>query len=95
MRVEGQTGNTPVIATEARGALLRGPAAVDRIARAADLARRLAAQDLCSGLRPYLKTHHVQPGVGHYGVFNGKKWENSIYPVLRDVIQMTQQTLAH
>ncbi|HVB48256.1 MAG TPA: polyhydroxyalkanoate depolymerase [Burkholderiales bacterium] len=55
----------------------------------------LAAQDLCSGLRPYLKTHHVQPGVGHYGVFNGKKWDNSIYPVLRDVIQMTQQTLAH
>jgi len=53
----------------------------------------LAAQELCRGVRPYLKTHHVQPGVGHYGVFNGKKWENSIYPVLRDMIQMTQQTL--
>jgi polyhydroxyalkanoate depolymerase len=53
----------------------------------------LAAQELCPGVRPYLKMHHVQPGVGHYGVFNGKKWENSIYPVLRDMIQMTQQTL--
>jgi poly(3-hydroxybutyrate) depolymerase len=53
----------------------------------------LAAQELCRGVRPYLKTHHVQPGVGHYGVFSGKKWENSIYPVLRDMIQMTQQTL--
>jgi poly(3-hydroxybutyrate) depolymerase len=53
----------------------------------------LAAQELCPSVRPYLKTHHVQPGVGHYGVFNGKKWENGIYPVLRDMIQMTQQTL--
>ena len=32
----------------------------------------LAAQDLCSGLRPYMKTHHLQAGVGHYGVFNGR-----------------------
>ena len=54
----------------------------------------LAAQELCRSLRPYLKMHHVQPGVGHYGVFNGKKWENGIYPILRDMIQMTQQTLA-
>jgi len=46
----------------------------------------LAAQDLCSGLKPYMKGHHMQPGVGHYGVFNGKKWENQIYPVLRNHI---------
>ena len=37
----------------------------------------LAAQDLCSGLRPYMKTHHLQAGVGHYGVFNGKRWEGA------------------
>ena len=47
----------------------------------------LAAQDLCSGLRPYMKSHYMQPGVGHYGVFNGKRWDNQIYPVLRDHIQ--------
>jgi poly(3-hydroxybutyrate) depolymerase len=47
----------------------------------------LAAQDLCSGLRPYMKAHHLQAGVGHYGVFNGKRWDNQIYPVLRDHIQ--------
>ena len=35
----------------------------------------LAAQDLCSGIRPYRKRHHLQAGVGHYGVFTGKKWE--------------------
>lgn len=47
----------------------------------------LAAQDMCSGLRPYMKSHHLQAGVGHYGVFNGKRWDNQIYPVLRDHIQ--------
>ena len=40
----------------------------------------LAAQDLCSALRPYMKSHYMQPGVGHYGVFNGKRWNNQIYP---------------
>jgi poly(3-hydroxybutyrate) depolymerase len=47
----------------------------------------LAAQDLCSGLRPYMKSHHMQPGVGHYGVFNGRRWESQIYPVVRNHIQ--------
>jgi len=47
----------------------------------------LAAQDLCSGLRPCMKTHYLQAGVGHYGVFNGKKWETQIYPVVRNHIQ--------
>jgi poly(3-hydroxybutyrate) depolymerase len=46
----------------------------------------LAAQDLCDKLRPYLKTHHVQTGVGHYGVFNGKRWERHIYPRVRAMI---------
>ena len=46
----------------------------------------LAAQDLCSSLRPYLKSHYVQAGVGHYGVFAGKRWQRQIYPVVRDVI---------
>jgi polyhydroxyalkanoate depolymerase len=46
----------------------------------------LAAHDLCSGLRPYLKRHYVQPGVGHYGVFSGSRWTNQIYPIVRNVI---------
>jgi poly(3-hydroxybutyrate) depolymerase len=46
----------------------------------------LAAQDLCGKLRPYLKTHHVQTGVGHYGVFNGRRWERQIYPRVRAMI---------
>jgi poly(3-hydroxybutyrate) depolymerase len=50
----------------------------------------LAAQDLCSGLRPYMKTHHLQAGVGHYGVFNGKRWESQVYPMLRNHIQSSR-----
>jgi poly(3-hydroxybutyrate) depolymerase len=46
----------------------------------------VAAHDLCSKLRPYLKRHHMQAGVGHYGVFSGKRWENQIYPLLKNVI---------
>jgi poly(3-hydroxybutyrate) depolymerase len=46
----------------------------------------VAAHDMCSKLRPYLKRHHMQAGVGHYGVFSGKRWENQIYPLLKNVI---------
>ena len=46
----------------------------------------LAAHDLCSGLRPYRKRHHLQAGVGHYGVFSGKSWQGQIYPIVRNTI---------
>jgi poly(3-hydroxybutyrate) depolymerase len=45
-----------------------------------------AAHELCSGLRPYRKRHHMQTGVGHYGVFSGKRWEGQIYPLVKNVI---------
>ena len=48
----------------------------------------VAAQDLCPNIRPYLKTHHLQAGVGHYGVFSGKRWNNEIYPLLRDFVHV-------
>jgi polyhydroxyalkanoate depolymerase len=46
----------------------------------------LAAHDLCTSLKPYLKRHHMQAGVGHYGVFSGKRWENQIYPLVKNFI---------
>lgn len=46
----------------------------------------VAAHDLCSGLRPYLKRHHLQAGVGHYGVFSGKRWESQVYPIVKNAI---------
>tara|TARA_B100002003_G_scaffold46653_1_gene41941 strand:- start:1979 stop:3193 length:1215 start_codon:yes stop_codon:yes gene_type:complete len=50
------------------------------------LGQTSAAHDLCSSLRPHLKRHHLQANVGHYGVFNGRRWENEIYPVVRNMI---------
>ena len=46
----------------------------------------VAAHDLCSRLRPYLKRHHMQAGVGHYGVFSGRRWETQVYPIVKNVI---------
>ena len=39
-----------------------------------------AAQDLCSNLPREKKLHHLQPGVGHYGVFNGSRFRKEIVP---------------
>lgn len=50
----------------------------------------LAAHDLTPKLRAYRKRHHLQPGVGHYGVFSGRKWEGQIYPILRNMIQTSR-----
>ncbi|HTO63666.1 MAG TPA: polyhydroxyalkanoate depolymerase, partial [Bradyrhizobium sp.] len=52
------------------------------------IGQTLAAQDLCSGVRAYRRVHHMQAGVGHYGVFSGKKWNNEIYPMLRDFVHV-------
>jgi poly(3-hydroxybutyrate) depolymerase len=52
------------------------------------IGQTLAAQDLCTGVRAYRKVHHMQAGVGHYGVFSGKKWNNEIYPLLRDFVHI-------
>jgi poly(3-hydroxybutyrate) depolymerase len=46
----------------------------------------VAAHDLCTGLRTYLKRHYVQAGVGHYGVFSGSRWTNQVYPTVKNVI---------
>jgi poly(3-hydroxybutyrate) depolymerase len=50
------------------------------------IGQTMAAHDLCRNIRPYMKRHHLQAGVGHYGVFSGRKWQNQIYPILRNVI---------
>ena len=45
-----------------------------------------AAHELCTGLRPHMKRHHLQVGVGHYGVFSGRRWENQVYPQVKNTI---------
>jgi poly(3-hydroxybutyrate) depolymerase len=39
-----------------------------------------AAQDLCANIPARRKSHYMQPGVGHYGVFNGSRFRAEIAP---------------
>lgn len=50
------------------------------------IGQTVAAHDLCSSLRPYRKKHYMQAGVGHYGVFSGRRWAGQIYPLVRNTI---------
>jgi polyhydroxyalkanoate depolymerase len=50
------------------------------------IGQTVAAHELCRGIKPYMKRHHMQASVGHYGVFSGKRWETQVYPILRNVI---------
>lgn len=50
------------------------------------LGQTAAAHDLCRSLRPHLKRHHLQANVGHYGTFSGRRWEQEIYPVVRNFV---------
>lgn len=45
-----------------------------------------AAHDLCRRIPAERKTHHLQAGVGHYGVFSGTRFQAEIYPEIRGFI---------
>jgi poly(3-hydroxybutyrate) depolymerase len=47
----------------------------------------MAAHDLCTKLPPARRLHHLQSGVGHYGVFSGSHWEKEIAPRLKYFMQ--------
>ena len=47
------------------------------------IGQTIAALDLCTGVRHYMKAHHLQTGVGHYGVFSGRRWDSEVYPKVR------------
>jgi poly(3-hydroxybutyrate) depolymerase len=43
-----------------------------------------AAQDLCINIPEAKRVHHLQLGVGHYGVFNGSRFRSEIAPRIAD-----------
>ena len=45
-----------------------------------------AAHGLCVNVPAEWRELYVQPGVGHYGVFNGRRFNEEIYPRIRDFI---------
>ena len=46
-----------------------------------------AAHRLCTRIAPEKKTHHLQPKVGHYGVFHGRRWQTETYPKVQAFIR--------
>jgi poly(3-hydroxybutyrate) depolymerase len=46
-----------------------------------------AAHAICPNIPEAKRGRHVQDGVGHYGVFSGSRFQNEIYPVVRDFIR--------
>lgn len=45
-----------------------------------------AAHTLCTNLPEHMRRHHLQKGVGHYGVFNGSRFRSDVAPRIRDFI---------
>ena len=45
-----------------------------------------AAQGLCKGIPASRKQHFLARGVGHYGIFSGRKYREMIYPRIHDFI---------
>lgn len=46
-----------------------------------------AAHALCTGVPPEKRCHHLQRGVGHFGLFSGRRWREEIAPRVRDFIR--------
>jgi poly(3-hydroxybutyrate) depolymerase len=46
-----------------------------------------AAHELCSSLAANKRRHVLQPGVGHFGMYAGRSWFESVLPQVRDFIR--------
>jgi poly(3-hydroxybutyrate) depolymerase len=55
--------------------------------RIASVGQTQAAHGLCVNIPRARKAHHVQPDVGHYGVFNGVPFNTDIRPKISEFVQ--------
>lgn len=46
-----------------------------------------SAHKLCKNIPKHMKRHHFEKGVGHYGIFNGRKWREMIMPQVREFVR--------
>ena len=46
-----------------------------------------AAHALCLNIPRERRSHFSAPGVGHYGIFSGRRWREVIFPRVRDFIR--------
>jgi poly(3-hydroxybutyrate) depolymerase len=75
------------------------PAAIKRVALLtvegenddiSGLGQTEAAHKLCVNIPSDRKAHYMQPGVGHYGVFNGSRFRSEIAPRISDFVLTSQ-----
>jgi poly(3-hydroxybutyrate) depolymerase len=52
-----------------------------------------AAQDLCLGIPADRKRHLTIMGAGHYGIFSGRRWRETVYPQVRDFIAAAERAV--
>jgi len=45
-----------------------------------------AAQKICKSLPASMRRQYIQKGVGHYGIFNGRKFRENVVPIIVDFI---------
>jgi poly(3-hydroxybutyrate) depolymerase len=67
-----------------RSALLTIEGELDDIS---GLGQTEAAHDLCSSIPAKHRAHKVIEGAGHYGIFSGRRWRETVYPQVRDFIR--------
>jgi poly(3-hydroxybutyrate) depolymerase len=53
-----------------------------------------AAHDICANIPEHMRRDYIQPGVGHYGVFSGRRFKQEIYPRMRDFMRAFQSEAA-
>lgn len=46
-----------------------------------------ATHELCSGIPQSMRQDFVAPGCGHYGIFSGRRWRETIYPKIAEFIE--------
>ena len=51
------------------------------------LGQTKASLEIATNLAESKKKYHMAPGVGHYGIFNGRKWREQVRPVITSWIK--------
>lgn len=46
-----------------------------------------AAHTLCKNIPEEMRIDYIQPGVGHYGVFSGRRFRTEIQPRIREFMR--------
>ena len=54
------------------------------------LGQTRAAQNLCKNIPATRKQHYMAPGAGHYGIFSGRRWRETICPKITEFIRQSQ-----